>query len=48
MTYLHGSFGSGENDCDFVRDEAQGIGYTIEQVGVWQPPSRPCRGRGRS
>ncbi len=29
---------------DFVRDEAQALGYTVEQVRNWQPPARPARG----
>ena len=31
-------------DRCFVRDEAQAIGYTLEQVRNWQPPAMPARG----
>ena len=30
---------------DFVRDEAQGLGYTTEQVRGWEPPAKMRRGR---
>jgi hypothetical protein len=33
---------------DFVADEAQSLGYTLEQVRGWQPPAKVKRGRGRA
>ena len=30
---------------DFVRDEAQGLGYTLEQVRGWEPPAKARGGR---
>ena len=35
----------GDYHRDFVRDEAQAIGYTLEQVRSWQPPAKVARGR---
>jgi hypothetical protein len=32
---------------DFVRDEAQTIGYTLDQVRGWEPPAKAKGGRGR-
>jgi hypothetical protein len=31
---------------DFVRDEAQALGYTVEQVRNWQPPAKAKSARG--
>ena len=36
-----------DNALGFVRDEAQGLGYTLEQVRGWEPPAKTRGGRGR-
>jgi len=30
----------GDDHADFVRDEAQGLGYTLEQIKGWLPPAQ--------
>ena len=30
----------GDHYGDFVRDEAQALGYTLGQVRAWEPPAR--------
>ena len=37
----------GDDYRDFVRDEAQTIGYTLDQVRGWEPPAKAKGGRGR-
>ena len=37
----------GDYYADFVRDEAQALGYTLEQVSDWQPPAKVKGTRGR-
>jgi hypothetical protein len=37
----------GDDYEDFVRDESQGLGYTLEQVRGWEPPAKAKGGRGR-
>lgn len=37
----------GDYYTDFVRDEAQALGYTLEQVKGWVPPAKAKGGRGK-
>ena len=37
----------GDYYADFVRDEAQALGYTSEQVKSWAPPAKAKGGRGK-
>ena len=37
----------GDYYADFVRDEAQALGYTLEQVQAWEPPAKVKGTRGR-
>jgi hypothetical protein len=37
----------GDYYADFVRDEAQALGYTLDRVRTWQPPAKAKGTRGR-
>jgi hypothetical protein len=37
----------GDYYADFVRDEAQGLGYTLDRVRSWEPPAKVKGTRGR-
>ena len=37
----------GDYYADFVRDEAQALGFTLEKVRSWEPPAKAKGTRGR-